>query len=433
MKLLELHAGLKKPAILEEFHLRSNGRFGRKCGHPMTTDAASSNAQLIHAGRTSIVSSPIECIATDNLERPPQDGIALCLSGGGYRAMLFHVGALIRLNEMGQLRSIDKISSVSGGSITSAVFGLKWHKLNFDSNLVATNFLSEIVEPIRTLAGRTIDVPSVLSGLVKGGVADQIAHEYRTYLFGNATLQDLPATKPVIVINAANMQSKALWRFSRRYMWDWRVGKIDNPTTELAIAVAASSAFPPFLSPLVLHQRPEDFTPNTGYDLQREPFTSEVVLTDGGVYDNLGLETAWKNFSTIWVSDAGGMYAPEEHPHRDWVRHTLRVLDLLDNQVRSLRKRQLIGSYKAGVRKGAYWGIWEDISAFGSNASLPCPLAKTLRIAQISTRLEGLGAVDQNKIINWGYAICDAAMRKYGGIGPNLIPKGFPCPQVGVG
>ena len=56
----------------------------------------------------------------------PQPGIALCLSGGGYRAMLFHLGALWRLNEWGYLPRLARISSVSGGSITAGVLGLKW-------------------------------------------------------------------------------------------------------------------------------------------------------------------------------------------------------------------------------------------------------------------------------------------------------------------
>jgi NTE family protein len=123
----------------------------------------------------------------------------------------------------------------------------------------------------------------------------------------------------------------------------------------------------------------------------------------------------------------------EEHPHRDPVRHTLRILDLLDNQVRSLRKRQVIGSYKAKVRKGAYWSIWENILEFQVNTPLVCPFDKTQKLAKIATRLEGLDAEDQEMLINWGYAICDAAMRKYGGVDPKLEPKQFPYPQVGVG
>ncbi len=44
--------------------------------------------------------------------RPPEAGVALCLSGGGYRAMLFHVGALLRLKEAGLFGKLLHISSV---------------------------------------------------------------------------------------------------------------------------------------------------------------------------------------------------------------------------------------------------------------------------------------------------------------------------------
>src|SRR3954462_12437087 len=62
----------------------------------------------------------------------PEAGMALCMSGGGYRAMLFHIGSLWRLNEVGWLPKLKRISSVSGGSITSAQLALAWPDLNFD-------------------------------------------------------------------------------------------------------------------------------------------------------------------------------------------------------------------------------------------------------------------------------------------------------------
>src|SRR5436309_12942405 len=49
-----------------------------------------------------------------------RSGVGLCLSGGGYRAALFHLGAVRRLNELGVLSKISTISSVSGGSILAA-------------------------------------------------------------------------------------------------------------------------------------------------------------------------------------------------------------------------------------------------------------------------------------------------------------------------
>jgi NTE family protein len=135
-------------------------------------------------------------------------------------------------------------------------------------------------------------------------------------------------------------------------MGDYRVGLIRNPRLDLAVAVAASSAFPPFLSPVVLKLIPADFDPTTKGDLQFEPYTSEVFLTDGGVYDNLGLETAWKAYETILVSDGGGGSSDEPKPKREWLEHDYRVLNLLDSQVRSLRKRQIIGSYQLGLARG---------------------------------------------------------------------------------
>lgn len=62
------------------------------------------------------VSAPVQ----DAGGATPTDGVAVCLSGGGYRAMMFHVGALWRLHELGLLAQATRVSSVSGGSITAA-------------------------------------------------------------------------------------------------------------------------------------------------------------------------------------------------------------------------------------------------------------------------------------------------------------------------
>ncbi len=362
----------------------------------------------------------------------PEKGVALCLSGGGYRAMLFHLGALWRLNELATLPKLDRISSVSGGSITAGLLGLRWTSLLFRDG-VAANFVPEVVSPLRNLANHTIDVPSVLFGLFSRGAALQIAKRYRRYLFGDSTLQDLPAVRPRFVINATNVQSKALFRFSRPYLRDWRVGEIKQPRIELAKAVAASSAFPPMLSPLQLDLRSADFTADTGFDLQREPFTSRAVLTDGGVYDNLGLETAWKRYDTILVSDGGGVTPEEENPARNWLWHMMRVGNIVDNQVRNLRKRQVVGSYKAALRKGAYWSIWQDSRDFKVTTPLECPVDKTKQLARMPTRLRRLGSAQQERLINWGYAITDAGMRAYGGADIASAPTAFPYPSVGVG
>ena len=376
--------------------------------------------------------APVQTIQAESLSDAPSPGIALCLSGGGYRAMLFHLGTLWRLNELGYLPKLDRISSVSGGSITAGALGLLWSKLQFNASGVAANFDETVAARIRGLAGHTVDTVSILSGVLgPGSVGDKVEQAYRRYVFGNATLQDLP-DRPRFVINSTNVQSMVLWRFSKPYMRDYRVGEVRNPTVPLAVAVAASSAFPPFLSPVVLKLKESEFTPGSGEDLQRPPFTTEVVLTDGGVYDNLGLETAWKRYDTVLVSDAGGAYQPESDPKRDWAQHSYRVFNLIDNQVRALRKRQVIASFKEGIRKGAYWGIRSNIADFRLPDALPCPFDKSTAIAKTATRLKALEAPAQQRLINWGYAVCDAAMRKH--VDPSLTaPAGFPYPAEGVG
>ena len=249
---------------------------------------------------------PVRYLTRDSEEQGPKAGLALCLSGGGYRAMLFHLGSIWRLFDTGYLARLERISSVSGGSIAAGVVGLAWPKLFENAALRPDRFNEYVVKPIRSLAGETIDATAVITGiLLPGSISEKVQATYRKHLFGDATLQDLP-DNPRFVINATNVQSGVLWRFSKPYMRDYRVGEVVKPTVPLALAVAASSAFPPVLSPLVMNLHPADFTPGSGEDLQREPYTERVVLTDGGVYDNLGLETAWKRYDTILVSDAGG-------------------------------------------------------------------------------------------------------------------------------
>ena len=387
--------------------------------------------------------SPVDVDPALGGTEAPKPGIALCLSGGGYRAMIFHVGALWRLNELGYLRKLDRVSSVSGGSITAGCLALAWKDLVFDDVGIATGFDKLVVQPIRDLARHTIDVPSVLGGIFSSkSIAEKVAAAYDKHLFHGASLQNLPdevsGKAPRFVINASNVQSGALYRFSKPYIWDYRVGKIEKPTLALSLAVAGSSAFPPVLSPLRLKFKDGDYAPGTGDGLQTDPYTTRPVLTDGGVYDNLGLETAWKRYRTILVSDGGGKMAAQGKPDTDPLRHTKRVLDLVDNQVRCLRKRQVINAYQlprdgsTTWRDGTYWGVRTNIADYGLESALPCPHAQTMRLAEVPTRLAKMDKLTQERLVNWGYAVCDAAMRRWV-IPGSSPPTRFPYPSAAVG
>jgi NTE family protein len=334
--------------------------------------------------------------------------------------MLFHVGALWRLNELGWLPRLSFVSSVSGGSITAGVLAAKWHELRFGDDGAATNFPDVIAGPLHALANRTIDVPSILTGIItpRITIGDRTTAALRRHVFGDATMADLP-DEPRFIITATNLSSGSLWRFSKPYMRDWQVGRVPEPRVPLAQAVAASAAFPPVLSPVTLEVAPASWDvveSKPREDLSPWP-PRAIKLSDGGVYDNLGLQPVLQRCATILVSDGGGHMSYEARVPSDWLRHLRRILAVVDNQVRSLRKIGLIDGYERGTFGGAYWGIRGDISDYLRQARKPvtdalgAPFAATLKLAAMATRLASMDAGTQEKLVNWGYAISDVALR----------------------
>ena len=372
-----------------------------------------------------------------------QQNIGLCLSGGGYRAMLFHLGVLWRLAEFGYLGSdnrigkqgpigsLQRVSSVSGGSITAAALGLAWAKLRVNDDGVADRFRELVADPVQAFARQSsVTFWSGLGPALINRLNARLVKKYRKYLYGNDTLQDLPDS-PRFIINATNLQSGELWQFSKQQTEDRRVGIIKNPKDAIAKTVGASSAFPPFLSPARFSYHETDFEPNSGEDLQIPPFTTKPQLSDGGVYDNLGLETVFNNCQTIIASNAGGKYAAKKRVHKDWVRQTYRVVVTIDNQVRTLRKDLLVDALKNKERYGSYWSIRGDIREYPARDKLDCPLHRTEQLAAVDTDLEKKSTALQRRLINWGYAICDAGIRSW--LEDTLpAPVDFPYPNEGV-
>jgi NTE family protein len=93
------------------------------------------------------------------------------------------------------------------------------------------------------------------------------------------------------------------------------------------------------------------------------------------------------------------------------------------NQVSALRKRWLIELYSTEVRDGAYWGDGTNILNYQLADALVCPFGVTTKLAQTPTRLTAMDNQLQQQLIDWGYAVCDAAMRKH------VLPPGAPAPQ----
>ncbi len=365
--------------------------------------------------------------------------MGLAVSGGGFRATLFHLGAFWRLNEIGYLKKIERVCSVSGGSTAAAMLGVKWKRLDFDEAGISRNFRAEVAAPLQAFCAEDVDVPAVLGGwlsLIKSP-ADIITRRYDR-LYRGAALTDLPRDDegPRFIIYATNLQTGVSFRFSRPYMGDYRIGRVDNPDVSLALAVAASSAFPPVLTPVTLDGRKRAWRDWDEPGLaDPAPYRQTVYLSDGGVYDNLGLEAVWDRFETVLVSDAGApLVSDSKTPLLKFsqVKKTLRVLDITVNQARALRKRRLIDDFRRQVRKGAYWGIATEIEGYGLADAMVKDNAVTASLQKVRTRLNPFSDKEQGQLINWGYALCDAAVRRHvqGGL---PAPASFPCPAAPIG
>jgi NTE family protein len=367
-----------------------------------------------------------------------EDGIGLALSGGGFRASLFHLGSLWRLNELGLLPKLKRISSISGGSITAGVLGLAWNQLGFNSHGIAdpSAFDANFIQPLKAFCGRTIDAPAIGEGAFLPGrrISDVIIKKYNEHLFSNKTLQDLPdeSAAPRFVFGSTNMQTGVSFRFSKPYLGDYRLGLLKNPRVPIALAVAASSAFPPVLSPVVLKAGP--FEPVQGADLNgKKEYTEQILLTDGGVYDNLGLETVWNRYKTLLVSDAGAPSEPVEEPETAWHKQVMMALDVATAQSRALRKRALMADYRGNDRTGAYWGIASDIRSYQAQKPLPVNPATALRLSRLRTRLNKFSDEEQCSLINFGYALTDAAVQSHGkSLTPQLSESKWPYPNCSL-
>lgn len=366
-------------------------------------------------------------------------GAGLALSGGGFRATLFHIGSLWRLNELGWFKKLSEVTSVSGGSITAAYLGLRWKHLSFENDTIAVNFVDQIVRPLREFCSHTLDIGSVVAGVISPfrHPSALVASQYRKRLFGSATLQDLPADAegPRFTIYATNLQTGASVRFSRPYLAEYHLGMIASPDVELAVAVAASSAFPPVLCPVKLKRKPESWDEVEGADLFGDrKLQSTLLLGDGGIYDNLGLERIWDRYGTVLVSDAGAPFTLLKKTlglRLSQVCRTKRALDIIGEQALALRRRWLVGNLVSGKISGAYWGIATQIHKYGyglEERGCEGPLVgdsdMTRSLAKMRTRLNRFTDEEQERLINWGYALTDAAMRQY------VLEAGVPCGQL---
>ncbi|KXI29593.1 patatin-like phospholipase family protein [Paraglaciecola hydrolytica] len=359
-----------------------------------------------------------------------ETGIGVALSGGGYRATLFSLGALWRLNEMGILGKVKTITSVSGGSITAGFLACNWDLLNFDSRTgVAGNFPEIIAHPLIQFCSENLDVGSVLKGLLsfKDTIGDKVAKSYDKKLFKGRLLNCISKNAPLFIFYGTNFQTGGSIRFSQKYISDWRLGINKNTAIPMSKVVGISSAFPPVLSPVTLKVNPADWEKtdiSSSHDVVR--LKSKLLLTDGGLYDNLGLEAVTKinkEYSHVICCDAGAPLEIKANIATNWAGQFLRMTDIMINQQRALRKRKLISDFENTENQfsGTYLGIGTAINDYKYADSMAKDSEITAALSKISTRLKAFSHHDTYRLINWGYALSDTAVQRWC---PELVGQG---------
>lgn len=370
-------------------------------------------------------------VETSKLEaryRPGRErkGIALCLSGGGFRAALFHAGAIRRLNELGVLSRVRTISSVSGGSIASGLLATVWTRLARVGDRF-TNLETLFEQPLRAFCGSNIRNGPLLWGRLNPrnwprllssafSATDLLVLQYQR-LLGSVRLSALPDT-PRFVFCAANLQTGVSFELSARSIGDYALGYAEPGPLTLAEAVAASSSFPFAFPPLV---RTMDVDAFSGGDPKAVAAGfrpgPRVALTDGGVYDNMGLEPAWKTHATVLVSDGGTPFEIQARTRTWLVPRLQRSFQVVANQALAVRKRWLISAYLRGVYGGAYWGLGTDPDEYRPpGGARPAGYSGRVidRLRVVRTDLDRFSAAEQSVLMNQGWALAGAALGRWG-------------------
>ncbi|MBO79811.1 patatin-like phospholipase family protein [Citromicrobium bathyomarinum] len=246
--------------------------------------------------------------------------IGLALSGGGSRAMAFHLGCLRALHDEGLLDQVATISAVSGGSVLAALycqtpgdfatFEVKTQQLlkrgflrpailqavsSFEGLKALANFAAVGTDRLlafvvcRVLGGLRLRKRFKSSWLAQSSIRRSasrttILRKVFSQVFAHQTLPSLRKDRPKLIIVACELQTKSAFYFAADAVGSWHFGSAAPEDMEIAHAVSASAAYPAALPPL---DEVLTFTKNDVAECHR------VILTDGGVYDNLALAPLW--------------------------------------------------------------------------------------------------------------------------------------------
>ncbi len=359
-----------------------------------------------------------------------REGIALCLSGGGYRAALYHLGSVRRLNELGILSRVQTISSVSGGSIFAGHLADRIRPWPESGQI--PDWERRVAEPFRALTRQNIRTNAFLKRLLlpwnwfrSTTVIDAMAKLYERKVT-SLKLTELP-DHPRFILCATDLNYGVNWESAKTHLGDYQAGYIrPAPPWPVARAIAASSCAPPAFEPMIVGLDPGLF--KRGKDPagpKRDALVKRLQLADGAVYDNMGLEPVWKHSRAVLVSDGGAPFPYTTS--RAFFARLMRYMGIMGDQALALRKRWLMAGFVNKVMEGSYWSVSSAVTSY-ANPGEPVPpgYSKELAmdyISQIRTDLDACSEGEISILENHGYLLTDAAIKRWV---PDLLPESVP-------
>ena len=227
--------------------------------------------------------------------------IGLALSGGGSRAIAFHLGCLRALDDLDLLSRIDVLSTISGGSVIGAYYahspGVSFARFEDEiRRFLLRGFqramFARLLRP-RNIARSARNLFAANVDLLAERVA-RCAPRFRGYpgrtdifqevleeqVYSGLTMNS-PRRRFEVVIGACDLRTGSAFRFGNSKSGSWRLGELVNQDVSLSLAVAASAAYP-----LLLPTLDREWT----FRKDGLEHSQKIQLTDGGIYDNLGVQ-----------------------------------------------------------------------------------------------------------------------------------------------
>ena len=385
--------------------------------------------------------------------------IGLALSGGGFRATLYHLGLVRFLHDAKILPQVTHITSVSGGSILAAHLVLNWDRYNgsdaeFDA--AANELLAFVRLDVRNRIVRRIPLAigaRLLLRLIGRSTrhltrAGLLEYHYQKHLLGDTSLFELPE-KPQLHILATNISEGCLCSFHRSGLLVMRRGRgghglqVEQTRASLAtvaMAVAASSAFPGFFPPLELSAADVGAP---GGEFGRQTFT------DGGVFDNLGIRMFHYlreflggdatrtdlqpmpgsgdllKLDGVLISDVGKPISVERESQtpRGLLRTNIRSTDILMDRVWQLETEKFRGTH------GFVFARVVEVVKPGEDPTAP-NVEIQRQLPKVRTDLDRFSPLEIRSLVQHGYCVARKVCRTSPAVFGADLPAGAPWDPI---